>query len=418
MKAAKDTLMKAPRKPFLSYKWRWLCVEPSEGLLQAPVFLGVLRALQKHEGDAYSSIELHQELQLVQRETSTNLNLARTPERNLFRNSGQYWRGTGLLLRKRGQIELTSLGRRVASGQITNDVFSALMVRNTVLPNPQTYPPPEIEKWGDAELRIKPFELILGIMNKLGRGTGPSQAYLTPNELINIIIPLSGAKASSDEITEAVALYRVKRLNISDFPDCAPGANDKRLAREFLLFLENFGICKVDKNTSRYEQKFILDDVLSSAITLDERPSFLEDTDLTDEEVLISRNSEIPDIIERGRVAVSVIRRANQSRFRKDVLRSAKNRCILTKEAASDVIEAAHIIPVRHGGTDIVENGLCMRVDIHRLFDNGKIRISPSGKVTLNEQIAEAVSYRDLPKTINFPANIGLENIKWRSRYL
>ncbi len=41
----------------------------------------------------------------------------------------------------------------------------------------------------------------------------------------------------------------------------------------------------------------------------------------------------------------------------------------------------AHIIPVGHGGTDAVGNGLCMRVDIHRLFDNGKIRIAPDGEV-------------------------------------
>ena len=85
--------MYAPVKPFTSYKWRWLSVQPSEGLLEAPVFLGVLRALQLHEDESYSSFSLHEELERVRHDTNTSINLARTPERNLFRNSGQYWRG-------------------------------------------------------------------------------------------------------------------------------------------------------------------------------------------------------------------------------------------------------------------------------------------------------------------------------------
>jgi HNH endonuclease len=410
--------MTAPAKPFPTYKWRWLSVQPSEGLLEAPVFLGVLRALQHHEGDAYSSIELHRELQRVQQETSTNINLARTPERNLFRNSGQYWRGTGLLIPKTGEIELTPLGHRVASGQITNDEFAALMVRNTMLPNPQTYSESEMAKWREAELRIKPFELMLSVMDKLGRATGLSQAHLTANELIYIIIPLAGAKASPDEITEAVASHRIGRLDINDFPDCAPAANDKRLAREFLLFLENFGICQAEENANNYEQRFMLDEVFSLAIASDEQVSFLEDGNVTDDEVSTSRDSEIPIIIERRRIATNVIQRPNQSRFRKDVLRAAQNQCVMTQETTSDVIEAAHIIPVGHGGTDSSANGLCMRVDIHRLFDNGKIRIAENGAVTLHEQIADAISYQDLPSAINFPASVDRANVRWRSRYL
>ena len=85
-----------PRKPFPSFKWRWLSVQPTEGLLIAPVFLGVLRALEQFEGEPYSSEHLHNELKRVKAETRTNIDLARTPARNLFRNSGQYWRGTGL----------------------------------------------------------------------------------------------------------------------------------------------------------------------------------------------------------------------------------------------------------------------------------------------------------------------------------
>lgn len=148
-----------PVKPFDTYKWRWLSVLPTEGLLKAPVFLGVLRALQQFEGEPFSSEDLRDELQVVQDETKTTVTLARPElDRNLFRNSGQYWKGTGLLEPITGEIQLTNLGHNVANGEITHDEFAALMIRNTVLPNPITYQQDEVQKWKNAGLRIKPFE--------------------------------------------------------------------------------------------------------------------------------------------------------------------------------------------------------------------------------------------------------------------
>lgn len=410
--------MSAPIKPFPSYKWRWLSVAPSEGLLKAPVFLGVLRALKKFEGKAYSSLDLHRELNRVRQDTKTTIDLARTPDRNLFRNSGQYWRGTGLVAPVSGEIKLTNLGRSVASGQITNDEFAALMVRNTVLPNPATYSNAEMAKWKGAGLRIKPFELILSVMDKLGRSYGITEAFLNPTELIRVVIPLAGAKASVESTAKSVFDFRKGHLDVSSWPDCVPAANDKRLAREFLLFLQNFGICQIDETTERYEQKFYLDQVMNAEIQLDAEPSFFENIDRIDEEVVTSRDSEIPLIIERTRVTASVLRRTNQSKFRREVLGAGNNRCILTQERTLEVLEAAHIVPVGQGGNDLVGNGLCMRVDIHRLYDSGKIRIEPNGVVTLNEQIENAVSYSGLPRNINFPQAIHAGNLEWRSRYL
>jgi len=410
--------MKVPQKPFPTYKWRWLSVQPSEGLLKAPVFLGVLRALQKFEGEAYSSIDLHNELAIVQKETKTTIDLARTPERNLFRNSGQYWRGTGLIVSKRGEIELTNLGHRIASGEITNDEFVTLMVRNTVLPNPQTYSKSELQKWHNAKLRIKPFEIILATVDCLGKSHGLQNAFLTPTELIKIVIPLSGAKQKIKSISETIYEYRNGRIDTTMWPNCAPEANDKRLAREFLLFLENFGLCRTDYTTNAYDQKFHVESVLSLDLDIGTKVSLLEDSSILEEELKISRDSEFPTIIERTRISLSVIQRKNQSRFRREVLNAASGCCVVTNERTPDVLEAAHIIPVSHGGTDNVNNGLCMRVDIHRLFDGGKIRILPDGSIFLNEQIREAVSYRNLPDKINFPPAIDHSNIEWRSNYL
>ena len=411
--------MYAPVKPFTSYKWRWLSVQPSEGLLEAPVFLGVLRALQLHEDESYSSFSLHEELERVRHDTNTSINLARTPERNLFRNSGQYWRGTGLVdSNSRGIIRLTALGHDVASGQITNDGFAALMVRNTVLPNLLTYSKAEIQKWEYADLRIKPLELILAVMDQLGRNYGIAQAFLRPIELISVLIPLAGERTSANSCAQAIYRFRSGNLDVSSWPDCASDSNDKRLAREFLLFLANFGICQTDNTNDRYKQKFYLDSILSTEIQPNEHRFLSNNSEITASEISKSQDSEILAIIERKRVAGNLIYRPGQRKFRKDVLAAFRNRCLLTQETTSDVLEAAHIIPVDHGGSDVARNGLCMRADIHRLFDSGKIRIEPNGAVRLNKLIKETVSYGSLPEKIAFPSIVGMKNVEWRSRYL
>lgn len=415
-----------PVKPFPSYKWRWLHTEPSESLLIAPVYLGVLRALRKHEGSRYSSVGLYKELQRVQLElqhvlqdAKSKINLARTPDRNLFRNSGQYWRGTGLLSDTRGVIQLTDLGVKVAEGQFTQDEFAALMIRNTVLPNPQTYTQGELDSWQRAGLRIKPFELLLSIMSILGKRFGKNQAYITPNELILIVIPLAGAKSSDEEIAVSLDKWRKNELDVSAWPNCAPEDNDGRLAREFLLFLSNFGVCTVSKCArSQYDWAFVLDDISFDSSEIFTEKSFFEDAKLVATEEDASKTSIVPEIIERRRVAAQVLARTGQSRFRKKILEASAGACLLTGESTLDVLEAGHIIPVEHGGTDVVGNGLCLRIDIHRLFDAGKIRIKPNGDVVLNDQIATAVSYSGLPASVELPNPAMTSHLEWRFNYL
>lgn len=417
--------MNIPVKPFPTYNWRWLSVQPSESLLKAPFLLGVLRSLQRNEGGAYSSQELFEDLLRIQEDLNPlqenpgrPLILARSPKRNLFRNSKQYWIGTGLVPSTRGKIQLTELGHSVASGQITNDEFAALIVRNTVLPNPLTYKDEEIQNWRSANLRIKPLQLVLAVMNKLGQSFGLREAYLSPDELIRIVIPLAGIKSEVVVIAEALHKFRERRLDISQWPNCAPKANDKRLAREFLLFLRNFDICRCVDVGRKNAHKFYLDQLLSSPLSSYGERSFLEDLSILDEELSNSSSSEIPTIIERRRVATNVIQRPTQGRFRRDVLNATSRTCILTQETVPDVLEAAHIIPVKHGGIDSVDNGFCMRVDIHRLFDGGRIRINPDGRVILSENVNAAISYADLPRRINLPESVSQANVEWRSRYL
>lgn len=408
-----------PAKPFESYKWRWLSVAPTESLLSPPVFLGVLRALAKFENHAPSEVAVADALRQVQLDTHTPVDLVRTPERNLIRNSGQYWKGTGLLAPTQGTISLTELGRRVASGQVTQGEFAALMVQQTVLPNPATYNPEEIAKWRSAGLEIRPLKLILAVVEELGRSCGQVDAYITNDELIKVVVPLAGVRAPVRVVVEHVVLYRTHRLDITAWPDCAPMANDKRLAHEFLLFLANFGILRMGSGLSRDLQKFHLDEIFDVEAVTNPAPEsiFISDASAARavEEV---RHSALPSIIERQRTVTSVLARTGQGRFRTRIMAAYGSRCFVTGETIPEVLEAAHIVPVTNGGADTEDNGLCLRVDIHRLFDSGNIRLRATGAISLSEAVAASGNYGSLPSNIPLPAFVNPANVEWRDNYL
>lgn len=406
-----------PVKPFDTYKWRWLSVQPTESLLRPSIFLGVLRALEKCEGLSPSDQVVYDALKLVELETESPVTLARDPERNLLRNSGQYWKGTGLLTPATGKIELTSFGHKVADGKVTQGEFAAIMVQQTMLPNTETYKPEEIKKWRDAGLEIKPLALILQILEHLGE-ISASAAFMTPNELIEAVIPLAGAKASSKEIAAALIAIRSGKLSTSGWPDCAPEANDKRLAREFLLFLANYGICRYVEGDTQYDGQYHLDELfdVDAVSTLTKASIFVSDTQANDV-IEAVRNSPLPSIIERQRTITTVLSRPGQPRFRKQVLKLSDNQCLLTGEKISEILEAAHIIPVTSGGTDEKDNGICLRVDIHRLFDSGNIRIQPNGELKFSDAVKDSNNYKALPPVITIPPYVRMAHIEWRDKY-
>ena len=51
--------------------------------------------------------------------------------------------------------------------------------------------------------------------------------------------------------------------------------------------------------------------------------------------------------------------------------------CAVTGEKALPALEAAHIRGVAEGGRHLVENGLLLRSDVHRLFDAGYVTVTP-----------------------------------------
>ncbi|WP_342988325.1 HNH endonuclease [Streptococcus salivarius] len=69
--------------------------------------------------------------------------------------------------------------------------------------------------------------------------------------------------------------------------------------------------------------------------------------------------------------------REGQQKFRKTVLDFFNGRCCISNSDIDVVLEAAHITPFNGKTSNIIENGICLRTDIHRLWDSYLISINP-----------------------------------------
>ena len=131
-----------PTLPFVGFKWKWACYAPTEGINDPVVLLGILFRMAKLEGRyKYSSDEFASELIQLSNDlkgSGVNIDLEnRTGERNIIRNSGQYWKALNLIPQERtgGIITLTPFGRKVANHVISQTEFSAETIASFTLPN-------------------------------------------------------------------------------------------------------------------------------------------------------------------------------------------------------------------------------------------------------------------------------------------
>lgn len=410
---------KKPILPFEGYKWQWATLQCTEGINDPPVFLGVLRAARAFEGKSPSDIDFNKELKKVEAATNTRISMARTADRNIIRNSGQYWKGLGLLRPAHGVLALTKFGRKIADGLITRSQFAAIVIRNLTLPNKIIQS--NWQEWESSGIRIKPLMLILEILAELG-ARDKRQAYVTPYELFRIVIPLSGTKNLTTEIyADALMEYRNGVLSIEDWPNCVPGANDKRIAREFLLFLSNYGFITPSLNPDlpgdRFQKEIYHLEHLEPHEIKELSVGIL---DIDPEQIVQVEHEaeEVSSLVERRRVSTMILTRPGQARFRESILHAFGGRCLLTGNDMPTVLEAAHIRPVANHGNDRVANGLCLRSDIHQLFDSGHLRIDTTGKIHLSDSATRHNNYNLLPKNIDIPDFIARELIEWRWEYL
>jgi hypothetical protein len=85
--------------------------------------------------------------------------------------------------------------------------------------------------------------------------------------------------------------------------------------------------------------------------------------------------------------------REGQASFRSNLIKHYGCKCMVTGETIDSIIEAAHIIPYCGPDSNRIENGLLLRVDIHRLFDQGLLTIHPSSNEVCVSPMLESSSY-------------------------
>jgi predicted restriction endonuclease len=130
------------------------------------------------------------------------------------------------------------------------------------------------------------------------------------------------------------------------------------------------------------------------------------------------QHSALPSIIDRQRRLTLSAVRPGQAKFRDNIMRAYNGRCAVTGDSIENILEAAHIIPAKNGGSDGRENGLCLRVDIHRLFDSFNIRLRQDGQLHLSDIVRDSPNYGFLPDKIALPAFVNPVNVYWRDTYL
>lgn len=81
--------------------------------------------------------------------------------------------------------------------------------------------------------------------------------------------------------------------------------------------------------------------------------------------------------------------RLGQGAFRVGVIEAYDRKCIVTGERTLPALEAAHILPVKSEGTHEISNGLLLRRDLHALFDQHYITITPDKTLLVSKRIKE-----------------------------
>lgn len=94
-------------------------------------------------------------------------------------------------------------------------------------------------------------------------------------------------------------------------------------------------------------------------------------------------------------VLVKPIARSGQAAFRKAILHAYSGQCCMTGNDQSEVLEAAHISPYNVTQNNDITNGLCLRSDMHSLFDCGLVSVDSNYTILISKRVTD-IDYRIL----------------------
>lgn len=105
----------------------------------------------------------------------------------------------------------------------------------------------------------------------------------------------------------------------------------------------------------------------------------------------VEHGEPLEEEVSHGREGGEFLARARlgQGAFRVLVTDAYSRRCAVTGERTLPTLEAAHIRPYSEEGPNRVSNGLLLRSDWHRLFDEGYVTVTPDYRVEVSGRIRE-----------------------------
>ena len=87
-----------------------------------------------------------------------------------------------------------------------------------------------------------------------------------------------------------------------------------------------------------------------------------------------------------------VNQRKGQSEFKGKILKAYENKCCITGEICPELLEAAHLQSYLTESSNHIQNGILIRVDLHRLYDSGLLFIDSNYIVHISPLI-ESTTY-------------------------
>lgn len=88
--------------------------------------------------------------------------------------------------------------------------------------------------------------------------------------------------------------------------------------------------------------------------------------------------SALPLFGPRKKSTVEVLRAERDPLFKFNILKRFQGICLVTEISVTEMLDAAHIIPVASGGTESSENGMLLSASAHRALDSGLWAVNPS----------------------------------------
>lgn len=99
---------------------------------------------------------------------------------------------------------------------------------------------------------------------------------------------------------------------------------------------------------------------------------------------------------ERVRKIVNTVARQQQERFRKQLFEAYRGVCPVTHVDVPEALQAAHIDRYRGPRSQVVNNGILLRADIHRLYDDNLLSIEPETHILRISDRLRRSPYQDL----------------------